>query len=102
MTIGAFAEAVEQISMKDTVEVEFTSNRKTLTKSQVPGPREFEMLQDSPSAQGFADPLWKPNRNMSMGMVCVKDGLDNIGFRKFPAFVRSIHPDGARIFSSRK
>ena len=33
-----------------------------------------------------------PNRTMDIRLACVEDGLDNIGFRKFAAFVKSIHP----------
>ena len=30
---------------------------------------------------------------MQLRLACVEDGLDNIGFRKFAAFVKSIHQD---------
>ena len=33
------------------------------------------------------------NRTMDIRLACVEDGLDNIGFRKFAAFVKSIHPN---------
>ena len=31
--------------------------------------------------------------NYIIRLACVEDGLDNIGFRKFSAYVKSIHPD---------
>jgi len=34
-----------------------------------------------------------PNRTMDIRLACVEDGLDNIGFRKFAAFVKSFHPN---------
>ena len=30
---------------------------------------------------------------MQIRLVCVEDGLENIGFKKFAAYVRSIHRD---------
>ena len=32
-------------------------------------------------------------RNIRVRLACVEDGLDNIGFRKFSAYVKSVHPD---------
>ena len=32
-------------------------------------------------------------QNIKVRLACVEDGLDNIGFRKFSAYVKSIHPD---------
>ena len=32
-------------------------------------------------------------REVSIRLACVEDGLDNIGFRKIAAFIKSIHPN---------
>ena len=32
-------------------------------------------------------------RNVDIRLACVEDGLDNIGFRKFAAYVKLIHPN---------
>ena len=33
------------------------------------------------------------NSNIELRLACVEDGLDNIGFRKFSAYVKSIHSE---------
>ena len=33
-----------------------------------------------------------PNK-LKITLACIEDGLDNIGFRKFAAYVKSIHPE---------
>ena len=33
------------------------------------------------------------NSNIELRLACVEDGLDNVGFRKFSAYVKSIHPE---------
>ena len=33
------------------------------------------------------------NKKIKLHLVCVEDGLDNIGFRKFSGYVKSIHPE---------
>ena len=33
-----------------------------------------------------------PNK-LKIALACVEDGLDNIGFRKFAAYVKTIHPE---------
>ena len=38
---------------------------------------------------------WDPSCTMQIRMACIEDGLDNIGFRKMAAFVKSIHPETA-------
>ena len=35
---------------------------------------------------------WKSYPNIEVRLACVEDALDNIGFRKFASFVKSIHP----------
>ena len=30
---------------------------------------------------------------LEIRLACVEDGLDNVGFRKFSAYVKLIHPD---------
>jgi len=35
---------------------------------------------------------YKPHSNLEIRLACVEDALDNIGFRKFASFVKSIHP----------
>jgi len=54
---------------------------------------EPKVVQDPSGATSSVVPAWKPNSSLSIRMVCVEDGLDNIGFRKMAAFIRSIHPD---------
>jgi len=33
------------------------------------------------------------NSNIEIRLACIEDGLDNIGFRKFAAFIKLIHPN---------
>ena len=54
---------------------------------------EPKVVQDTSGATSSVVPLWKQNNSISVRMACVEDGLDNIGFRKIAAFVRSIHPN---------
>lgn len=35
----------------------------------------------------------KINRNMEIRLACVEDGLENMGFRKFAGYVKSIYPE---------
>ena len=36
--------------------------------------------------------MMSQNRTLDIRLACIEDGLDNIGFRKFSAYVKSIHP----------
>jgi len=38
-------------------------------------------------------PIIGQPRNVDVRLACVEDGLDNIGFRKFAAYVKLIHPN---------
>ena len=33
------------------------------------------------------------NSNIELRLACIEDGLDNVGFRKFSAYVKSIHSE---------
>ena len=48
-------------------------------------------IQENREVGKFAKKLNFEKRNMSIRLACVEDGLDNIGFRKFSAYVKSIH-----------
>ena len=49
------------------------------------------MEQESKHATHLTPSLYKSNSNLKIRLACVEDGLDNIGFRKFAAYVKSIH-----------
>ena len=38
------------------------------------------------------------NGTLDLSLVCIEDGLDNIGFRKFSAYVKSIHTKTTAIY----
>ena len=40
-----------------------------------------------------ATELQKLCRNMEIRLACVEDGLENMGFRKFAGYVKSIYPE---------
>ena len=35
--------------------------------------------------------LYKSHSNLEIRMACVEDGIDNTGFRKISAYIKSIH-----------
>ena len=47
--------------------------------------------QDSKLVTHATPRLYKSNPNLEIRLACVEDGLDNIGFRKFAAYIKSIH-----------
>ena len=47
--------------------------------------------QDSKLVTHVTPRLYKSNPNLEIRLACVEDGLDNIGFRKFAAYIKSIH-----------
>ena len=38
------------------------------------------------------------NDTLDLSLACIEDGLDNIGFRKFSAYIKSIHPKTTVIY----
>ena len=78
--------------MKNSVEVEFSNTPRITTtflkrEALVDGLREDAAVALYPTAGS-----WRPGSTMSIRMACFEDGLDNIGFRKIAAYVKSIHP----------
>ena len=49
-------------------------------------------IQENSRARLHEKAVGKP-REVNIRLACVEDGLDNIGFRKIAAFIKSIHPN---------
>ena len=50
-------------------------------------------IQEKQEANKFSKNLSIESREINIRLAVIEDGLDNIGFRKFAAFVKSIHPN---------